>query len=187
MTRFGFLIFNIIYSRIMIYKIYMDIFLYDFIYGLHSFLVEINVDNALIVNCGILRNTSALEVHFILFPYTVSVSVEHLTVFFWHRCKLSVCKILRGIMDCIKVTVNNRKLVLYNGLNEVFLHGLNITQLCTFPLVAVVKAVISVRIGVYTCKPVIISAFFIKLPDRSFFYLFNCHYFTSFCPAGVPL
>ena len=155
------------------------ILLHDLIDGSHLVLVEIDVDNALVVDSGVLCHSPKFEVHLVLFPNPSGIAVQKVAVSLRRLAELMVLKVQRGIVDGIQVIVNDRTLVFDNGLDEVLLDLLYAAQLRSFPLIAVVHSVVSVGIDIDSRLPMVVSPFLVKPPNRGLYNLSDIHSITS--------
>jgi hypothetical protein len=54
--------------------------------------------------------------------------------------------------------MDNSALVFDNRFYEILLDWLHISELCTFPLIAVVESIVSVCVAIYSGQSVVISA-----------------------------
>ena len=162
------------------------ILLHDLIDRHHALLVKVDIHNALVIDSRILGQSAAFEVHLVLLPHSRRIAVEHIAVSATLLLELHVLKVLRRVVDGVQIVVNDRHLVLDDGLNEVLLNWLNISQLGTFPLVAVIHTVIAVSVYIDTCLPMVVSALLVQSPNRSFLNLSDVHLITP-CSAHRPV
>ena len=156
----------------------------DLVDGHHLLFIEVDIENTLVIDSGILSDPSALVVQLVLLPHSRSIAIEHIAVMPTLLLELSVLEVLRRVVDSVQIVMDNRHFVLNNGLDEVLLNRLYIAQLCTFPLVAIVEPIVSVGVYIDASLPMVVPAFLIQSPNRCFLNLTNIHLLTS--PAHLP-